>query len=76
MKEKFTTTELSVLRQDLCRERMMDSREVADLLRVFLMGRGYGVSPRAALDAAARVVISGCSLPVLQRELDGLALVM
>jgi hypothetical protein len=40
------------------------------------MGRGYGVSPQAALDAASRVEMSGCSLPVLQNELEGLAMVM
>jgi len=76
MKEKFTTTELSALRNDLLRQRMLASCEAAEFLRVFLMGRGYGVSPQAALDAASRVEISGCSLPVLERELEGLALVM
>jgi hypothetical protein len=76
MKEKFTVTELNVLRNDLLQGGMVDSREAAELLQVFLMGRGYGVSPQAALDAASRVEISGCSLPVLQRELEGLALVM
>ena len=48
----------------------------AELLQVFLMGRGYGVSPQAAMDAAGRVEISGCSMPVLQHELENLALVM
>jgi hypothetical protein len=76
MKEKFTMTELNALRNDLLRQRMVDSWEAAEFLRVFLMGRGYGVSPQAALDAAGRVEISGCSLPVLERELEGLALVM
>ena len=76
MKERFTTTELSALRNDLLRQRMLDSFEAAEFLRVFLTGRGYGVSPEAALDAAGRVGTSGCSLPVLERELEGLALVM
>ena len=48
----------------------------AELLQVFLMGRGYGVSPKAALDAAGRVEMAGCALPVLQFELENLALVM
>ena len=30
----------------------------------------------AAIDAAGRVEMAGCSLPVLERELEGLALVM
>jgi hypothetical protein len=76
VKETFTVTELNALRSDLLQSGMVDSREAAELLQVFLMGRGYGVSPQAALDAAGRVEISGCSLPVLQRELEGLALVM
>jgi hypothetical protein len=76
MKDRFTTMELSALRNDLLQGGMIDSRDAAELLQVFLMGRGYGVSPQAAMDAAGRVEISGCSLPVLQRELEGLALVM
>jgi hypothetical protein len=75
-RERFTMTELNALRNDLLQQRMLASCEAAEFLRVFLMGRGYGVSPQAALDAASRVEISGCSLPVLERELEGLALVM
>jgi hypothetical protein len=40
------------------------------------MGRGYGVSPKDALDAAGRVEMAGCALPVLQYELEHLAMVM
>ena len=76
MRERFSVIELAALRNDLMQSGMIDSRDAAELLQVFLMGRGYGVSPQAALDAAGRVEISGCSLPVLQRELEGLALVM
>lgn len=76
MRERFSTMELAALRNDLLQGGMIDSRDAAELLQVFLMGRGYGVSPQAAMDAAGRVEISGCSLPVLQRELESLALVM
>ena len=55
---------------------MIDSREAAEVLQIFLMGRGYGVSPQAAMDAASRVEMAGCALPVLQHELENLALVM
>jgi hypothetical protein len=55
---------------------LIDSREAAELLQVFLMGRGYGVSPQAAMDAVGRVEMAGCALPVLQQELENLALVM
>ena len=76
MRDKFSVTELSALRNDLLQGGMVDSREAAEVLQVFLMGRGYGVSPQAAIDAAGRVEMAGCSLPVLERELDGLAQVM
>lgn len=76
MKEQFTVTELTALRNDLLQSSMIDSREAAELLQVFLMGRGYGVSPEAAIDAASRVEMAGCALPVLQHELENLAMVM
>ena len=75
-KDRFTATELAALRSDLLQGGMMDSYEAAELLQVFLMGRGYGVSPKAALDAASRVEMAGCALPVLQYELENLAMVM
>src|ERR1700758_2763977 len=76
MKEQFSVTELTALRNDLLQSSMIDSREAAELLQVFLMGRGYGVSQEAAMDAVGRVEMSGCSIPVLQKELENLALVM
>jgi hypothetical protein len=75
-KDRFTSTELAALRNDLLQGGMIDSYEAAELLQVFLMGRGYGVSPKAALDAAGRVEMAGCALPVLQLELENLAMVM
>src|SRR5215471_16651090 len=75
-KDRFTTTELASLRNDLLQGGMLDSYEAAELLRVFLMGRGYGVSPAAALDAAGRVEMAGCAIPVLQHELENMAMVM
>jgi hypothetical protein len=76
MKDTFSRAELTALRNDLLQGVLIDSRAAAELLQVFLMGRGYGASPQPALDAVGRVEMSGCSLPVLQRELEGLALVM
>ena len=75
-KDRFTMTELAALRNDLLQGGMIDSYEAAELLQVFLMGRGYGVSPKDALDAAGRVEMAGCALPVLQYELENLAMVM
>jgi hypothetical protein len=76
MKDRFSTAEVAALRSDLLQGGMIDAREAGELLQVFLTGRGYGVSPEAALDAASRVEMAGCSLPVLQYELENLALVM
>ncbi len=53
----------------------MDARDAAELMQTFLMGRGYGVSPEAARTAAFTVEGSGCSLEVMQRELDRIAMV-
>jgi hypothetical protein len=75
-KDRFTMTELAALRSDLLQSGMIDSFEAAQLLQVFLTGRGYGVSPSAALDAAGRVEMAGCAIPVLMHELENLALVM
>jgi hypothetical protein len=74
MAEKFSIPELSALRNELV-EAGLDSRDAAEMLQVFLMGRGYGVSPEAALDAVSRVEGSGCSLEVIQTELNRIALV-
>jgi hypothetical protein len=74
MAEKFSIPELSALRSELV-QGGLDSKDAAELLQVFLTGRGYGVSPEAALDAASRVEGSGCSLEVIQKELDRIALV-
>ena len=76
MKDTFSIAELTALRNDLIHDILIDSREAAELLQMFLMGRGFGASPEAARDAVGRVESSGCSIPVLQSELEELALVM
>lgn len=76
MKDKFSSAELAALRNDLVHDVLIDSRDAAELLQMFLRGRGFGASPGAARDAVGRVERSGCSIPVLQRELEDLALVM
>ncbi len=73
--EKFSTVELAALRSELIQSGV-DSWDAARVLQTFLSGRGYGVSPEAALDAASRVEGSGCALDVIQKELEGIALVM
>lgn len=74
MVEKFSMSELSALRIQLI-EGGLDSIQAAEVLQMFLMGHGYGVSPDAALDAVSRVGGSGCSLEAIEKELNSLALV-
>ena len=73
--EKFSVPELTALRNELV-QNGLDAKQAAELLQVFLMGRGYGVSPEAAFDASIRVEGAGCSIEALQSELQKLALVM
>lgn len=73
--EKFSVTELSVLRNELM-QNGLDSWQAAELFQVFLAGRGYGVNVTAAFDAAGRIEGSGCSLEVMQKELENIAYVM
>lgn len=74
MAEKFSVPELAALRQDLLQSGL-DSRELAELLQMFLSGHGYGVAPDAARDAMIRMNGSGCSLEIMQRELNRIAMV-
>ncbi len=73
MGERFSITEMSALKNELV-QGGLDSLQAAELLQVFLMGHGYGVSPDAAKDAATRLEGRACSLEMIQKELEGLAL--
>ncbi len=73
--EKFSVPELTALRNELV-QNGLDAKQAGELLQVFLIGRGYGVSPEAAVDASIRVEGAGCSIESLQNELQKLALVM
>jgi hypothetical protein len=53
----------------------LDARDTADVMQSFLSGRGYGVSVDAARAAAFTVEGSGCSLEVMHRELNRIAMV-
>ena len=72
MVEKFSVAELTALRTELLKG-SLDSFQVAELFNMFLRGRGYGVSPSAALNAVITVEGKGCSLEALQSELEQLA---
>jgi hypothetical protein len=76
MQGAFSKAEVTALRNDLLQSVQVDYREAAELVHMFLRGRGYGASAEATLDAVGRVEMSGCSMSVLQRELEALALVV
>ena len=75
MGEKFNISDVANLRNELI-QGGLDSLQSGELLQVFLIGHGYGVSPDAARDAAGRVGSRGCSLEAIRQELEHLALVM
>jgi hypothetical protein len=75
MLEKFSVTELAVLRNELV-QNGLDSFQAAELFKLFLAGRGYGASQEAVVDAASKIGHSGCDINVMQKELSSLALVM
>ena len=75
MVEKFSIAEFSALRQELLGGRL-DALQAGELLQMFLMGHGYGASPETALAALTRMEDAGCSVDVIRRELNSLALVM
>jgi len=74
MGEKFNISDVANLRSELM-QGGLDSRQSGELLQVFLMGHGYGVSRDAARDAAGRMGV-GFSLEAIRKELEHLALVM
>jgi len=75
MAEKFSLPELTELRSELLQSGF-SSTDAAEVLQLFVTGRGYGISPESALDAAGRIEIANCDVDALHKELESLALVM
>jgi len=73
--ERFTTTDLMMLRQELLRSGV-DSFQAAHIVVNFLSGRGYGVSSCEARTAASRIEGPRCSVENIQAELERVARVM
>jgi hypothetical protein len=74
MGDKFNVTEVAALRNELL-QGGLDSMQAAEVVRMFLMGHGYGISPDAALDAASRIT-GGSTVEAVREDLENLALVM
>jgi len=75
MGQKFNISDVANLRHELI-QGGLDSQQSGELLQVFLMGHGYGISRDAAQAVASRLGSVGCSLEVVRQELEHLALVM
>jgi hypothetical protein len=73
--EQFSATQLENLRTALM-DSAIDSWQAADVLRTFLAGRGYGISPQGARDAIARLEGTDRALDSMQEELERVAVVM
>jgi hypothetical protein len=73
--EQFSATQLENLRTALM-DSAIDSWQAADVLRIFLAGRGYGISPQGARDAIARLEGTDRALDSMQEELERVAVVM
>jgi hypothetical protein len=73
--EKFSATELTNLRNEVLQQGI-DSWQAAEVLRDFLIGRGYGVNAEHARGAVARLEAVGQDPDGIQQELERLAFVM
>jgi hypothetical protein len=72
---KFTIAEVSAIRDRLM-GRTPDPFAIAEIVQDFVVGRGFGISSNAALDAAIKIGASGYSFAAFQNELEAVALVM
>ena len=75
MVDRFSIAEVSALRQEL-RAGRLDALQAGEMLQMFLMGHGFGASPESARAALLRMEDAGCSVDVIRRELNSLALVI
>lgn len=73
--EKFPVTELAGLRTELMQSGV-DSWQAAQVVTMFLSGRGYGADPTLVREAVLRLEAGACNFECMQRELEGVAFVM
>ena len=74
MREKFSIAEITILRHELL-QTGLDSFQIADAIRAFVVDHGYGISRERALNAVNLIEGAGYNLESLQRELEASALV-
>ena len=73
--EKFPAAELAGLRTELLQSGV-DSWQAADMVTLFLSGRGYGADPAMVREAVVRLEASACSFESMQQELERVAYMM
>jgi len=73
--EKFSDIELSSLRTEMM-QAGIDSWQAAEVLSVFLAGRGYGVNPENARTAISRLEGGRCDYRCMQAVLENVAWTM
>jgi len=70
--EKFPASDLSSLRNDLLQSGV-DSFQAAELVTTFLSGRGYGISTDEARGLVSKLEGVGCTVELIQAELERVA---
>ena len=75
MSRKFSSIEVSILKNDL-QHSELDSLQAAQIIKMFITERGYGISTDRALDAAMNFDVVGRNMEWFHRELEASALVM
>ena len=73
--EKFPVAELAGLRTELLQSGM-DSWQAAEVVKIFLMGHGYGADPARVREAVLRLEANSCTVECMQSELERVAYVM
>ncbi len=72
--EKFSTTELTGLRNELM-QAGLDTWQAAEVISGFLTGHGYGVSAQHVRDMVPRIEGPRCTPECMQAELEKVAYV-
>ncbi|HEV2989369.1 MAG TPA: hypothetical protein VG759_13075 [Candidatus Angelobacter sp.] len=75
MEGKFSSIEVAALRVDLLGSDL-DSFQAAQVIRLFVAEKGYGISHDRALDAARNFDAMGRDIELFHLELEASALVM
>ena len=75
MFDKFSIAEVATLLSDPL-QGGLDSFQVAEIIKMFIVSHGYGISSEGALDAVNRLESTGRNVASFHRELEALALAM